>query len=132
VFLDGSGCEDQVRKKEREMTCSVFFPCHQAYLLAPLALSNQNNRSNKVDVWSIGVIYFQMLYGRRPFGDGQSQDHILRNQTMLHATEVHFPSKPCISEEGKAFIRDCLTYDQMSRPNVNQICEHDYMKLSSL
>ena len=76
----------------------------------PCPTSNVN--SNKVDVWSIGVIYFQMLFGRRPFGDGQSQDHILRNQIMLHATEVHFPSKPSMSEEGKAFIRDCLTYDQ--------------------
>jgi len=87
--------------------------------------------SNKVDVWSIGVIYFQMLFGRRPFGDGQSQDHILRNQTMLHATEVHFPSKPSMTEEGKAFIRDCLTYDQVSRPNMSQICEHGYLKLTT-
>ena len=88
--------------------------------------------SNKVDVWSIGVIYFQMLFGRRPFGDGQSQDHILRNQTMLQATEVNFPEKPVISEEGKAFVRDCLTYDQMSRPNMSQICQHDYLQLNTL
>ena len=132
MFLDGSRCEDQVRKKERERTFSVLVPTFSMSPGLPSCSLGPNNSSNKVDVWSIGVIYFQMLYGRRPFGDGQSQDHILRNQTMLHATEVHFPSKPCISEEGKAFIRDCLTYDQMSRPNVNQICEHDYMKLSSL
>ena len=24
--------------------------------------------NNKVDVWAVGVILFQMLYGRRPFG----------------------------------------------------------------
>jgi tousled-like kinase len=83
--------------------------------------------SNKVDVWSIGVIYFQMLFGRRPFGDGQTQDHILRNQTMLHATEVHFPTNPSITEEGKSFIRDCLTYDQSIRPNICQLCEHGYV-----
>ena len=88
--------------------------------------------SNKVDVWSIGVIYFQMLYGRRPFGDGQTQDHILRNHVMLHATEVIFPSKPSITEEGKSFIRDCLTYDQISRPSICQICEHDYFKIQKL
>jgi len=103
------------------------------YLPPECFMMDQDVRiSNKVDVWSIGVIYYQMLFGRRPFGDGQSQDHILRNQTMLHATEVHFPSKPSITEEGKAFIRDCLTYDQMSRPNMSQICEHGYMKLTTL
>ena len=57
------------------------------YLPPECFLIDQDVRiSNKVDVWSIGVIYFQMLFGRRPFGDGQSQDHILRNQTMLNKT----------------------------------------------
>merc|ERR1719464_990762 len=42
--------------------------------------------SNKVDVWSIGVIYYQMLYGHRPFGEGKSQDALLADQTMLNAT----------------------------------------------
>ncbi|KAL3766982.1 hypothetical protein ACHAWO_004956 [Cyclotella atomus] len=76
------------------------------YLPPECFLMDQDVRiSNKVDVWSIGVIYFQMLFGRRPFGDGESQDKVLRNQTMLNATEVNFPSKPMISEGAKDFIR---------------------------
>jgi tousled-like kinase len=47
--------------------------------------------SNKVDVWAIGVIYYQMLYGRRPFGDGMTQDRILSDRTMLGARTVPFP-----------------------------------------
>ena len=103
------------------------------YLPPECFLTEQDVRiSNKVDVWSIGVIYYQMLYGRRPFGDGQSQDHILRHQTMLQATEVNFPSKPSITEKGKAFIRHCLTYEQIDRPTVGEVCEHEYLKLTSL
>lgn len=99
------------------------------YLPPECFLIDQDVRiSNKVDVWSIGVIYFQMLFGRRPFGDGQSQDHILRNQTMLNATEVNFPSKPAISEGAKAFIRDSLEYDQHVRPNMSKLCEHSYLR----
>ena len=41
--------------------------------------------SSKVDVWAVGVIFFQMLYGRRPFGEGMSHDRILSNRTILNA-----------------------------------------------
>ena len=116
----------------RKPSCVKYDPsCESVPNNAPLPLQ-PSFHSNKVDVWSIGVIYYQMLFGRRPFGDGQSQDHILRNQTMLHATEVHFPSKPSITDDGKSFIRDCLTYDQMDRPSIGQLCVHSYLKLATL
>jgi tousled-like kinase len=83
--------------------------------------------SNKVDVWSIGVIFYQMLYGKRPFGDGQSQDKILTDHTMLNAHKVTFPDKPVVSDDGKQFIRACLTYDQAFRPTIAQVCQNPYV-----
>ena len=83
--------------------------------------------SNKVDVWSIGVIFYQTLFGKRPFGDGQSQDHVLSNNIMLNAREVRFPSTPQVSAGAKEFIRQCLTYDQTFRPNINQLCSNPYL-----
>lgn len=83
--------------------------------------------SNKVDVWSIGVIYFQMLYGKRPFGHGMSQDRLLKDNTMLNAKEVVFPEEPQVSEMGKEFIRDCLQYDQAWRPTIAKLCENPYV-----
>jgi tousled-like kinase len=82
--------------------------------------------SNKVDVWSIGVIFYQMLYGKRPFGEGKSQDKLLADHTMLNAQEVHMPEKPAISEAGKEFIKQCLMYDQAFRPTIAQLCENPY------
>jgi len=35
--------------------------------------------SSKVDVWSVGVICFELLFGYRPFGNNISQDVILKN-----------------------------------------------------
>ena len=98
------------------------------YLPPECFITNEKVRiSNKVDVWSIGVIYYQMLYGQRPFGEGQSQDKLLTESTMLNAQHVHFPNEPGVSEEGKAFIRQCLMYDQAFRPTIGQLCENPYI-----
>lgn len=94
---------------------------------------------NKIDVWSIGVIFYQMLYGRRPFGEGQTQEAILRDSTMLRATTINFPPiapKPLgaprgtccdVSEEAKNFTRACLTYSQADRPDITQLAAHTYL-----
>jgi tousled-like kinase len=88
--------------------------------------------SNKVDVWSIGVIFYQMLFGKRPFGDGISQERLLADQTMLNATQVSFPETPVVTEGCRAFIRACLTYDQTLRPTVAQLCRDPYVTASNL
>jgi tousled-like kinase len=53
------------------------------------------------DVWSLGCIFFQCLYGRKPYGHNQSQAAILENQTILKAKEVEFPAKPIVSDGAK-------------------------------
>jgi len=88
--------------------------------------------SNKVDVWSIGVLYFQMLYGKRPFGHSLSQDRLLSEHTMLNAKEVIFPAEPSVSESGKQFIRTCLQYDQAERPSIDQLCENPYVTTKTI
>ncbi len=69
--------------------------------------------SNKVDVWSVGIIFFQIIYGMRPFGEGQTQNAILNQGTMLRAKSVEFPTKPTVSDEAKDFLRKCLTHNQV-------------------
>jgi tousled-like kinase len=99
------------------------------HYLPPECFVRQDNVriSNKVDVWSIGVIFYQMLFGMRPFGDDQSQDMVLRNHIMLNAREVTFPEETGVSEPCLDFIRACLTYEQSSRPSISQMCELPYV-----
>ncbi|CAF3168262.1 unnamed protein product [Rotaria socialis] len=84
--------------------------------------------SSKVDVWSLGCIFFQCLYGRKPYGHNQSQAAILENQTILKAKEIEFPAKPIVSDGAKTFIRRCLTYSVRDRPDVNLLADDEYLR----
>jgi len=83
--------------------------------------------SSKVDVWSVGVIFYQMLFGKRPFGEGKSQEVILKEGTMLSANQVDFPSNPKVTDEAKEFIRACLAHNQHHRPDVHALSIHPYL-----
>lgn len=82
--------------------------------------------NSKVDVWSAGVILFQMVYGRRPFGHDQSQERIFRDKTV-QKEELVFPDSPELSDEAKDFIRTCLTRRAASRPDVRQLLAHPFL-----
>lgn len=44
--------------------------------------------SPKVDIWSAGVTFYEMLYGKKPYGNGISQDKIINNGIILNAKKV--------------------------------------------
>lgn len=86
--------------------------------------------SSKVDVWATGVIFYQMLFGKKPFGNNLSQQKILVDN-IITTSVLEFPTKPVISKEGKEFIIRCLERNQSRRPDVNTCCADPYLKLST-
>lgn len=84
--------------------------------------------SSKVDIWALGVIFFEMLYGQRPFGNNMSQEKILKEQVILKSVKVSFPEKSGISKEAKEFITKCLAYNEFDRYDVDQAYNSPYFK----
>ena len=74
----------------------------------------------------------QMIYGKKPFGEGKCQERILAEGIMLNANQVEFPNEGTnrnrITEEAKDFIRACLTPDPRFRPDVFALCQSPYIR----
>ena len=86
------------------------------------------NISSKVDIWSIGVILFEMFFRKKPFGQNYTQDKLLKERVMQNAKVLEIPNKPNISEECKDFLRHCLAYHQEDRYDVFQALESSFIK----
>jgi len=87
--------------------------------------------SSKVDIWSLGVIFYEMLFGKRPFAHSMSQERILKEGAILKAKKVDFPLIPQISAECKDFIRRSLQYKADDRWNVQDAYLSSYIRKHS-
>ena len=77
--------------------------------------------NSKVDIWSLGVISFEMIFNKKPFGQGcSSQKNLVKEKIIQNAYKVEFPQKPEISDDLKDFIINCLKYNKKERYDVFQ------------
>lgn len=107
---------------------SLIISCR--YLPPECFQTNSSNPpliSQKVDVWSVGVILYQMVYGRKPFGEDMSQETLLRENVILNIVNIEFPAKPAVSAECRDFIVCCLQKDVQKRWGVAELCEHPFI-----
>lgn len=115
-------CFVQVRSGCKSQPATVFCASHARWQ------GSEARISPKVDVWSVGVVYFQLLFGRRPFADEMSQQTILTKNLINQGTVVEFPSKPAVSEGCRHIISAMLTTDARMRPTIEDLLNHPYMQ----
>jgi len=67
-----------------------------------------------------------MIYGRKPFGSGLSEERFLALQPEIHNAGFEFRTQFTLSDLGKRFIESCL-YEEPLRPYMSAICNHEYV-----
>jgi len=91
----------------------------------PLILE-KNTYNNKCDIWSLGVIFYQILVGRPPYNPGRGagiQDLI----ALIQRQPVIFPADIPISDSFKSLIRSMLVIDVNKRISFEDLFNHDWI-----
>lgn len=79
--------------------------------------------TSKADLWSIGVVYYQMLTAHLPF---RANDMNELKQMVVHRSgkNLQFPANIPITEDSKSLIRGLLTFDQNARMSWKDFFNH--------
>ena len=93
------------------------------YYIAPEVINNKYDVTS--DVWSIGVIIYQMFYGEVPFG-GDNINELYSNINRAQITQTLNASSNLRDLLDLIFVKDCK-----KRINVNKCLEHNWFNVGN-
>ena len=85
--------------------------CGTPNYIAPEVLSSRIGHSYEVDVWSIGVIMYTLLFGRPPF---ETSD-VKRTYKRIKLNDYQFPQNANVSTDAKDLISKVLKSNPKER-----------------
>ena len=87
----------------------------------PLYMSPQilktEKYTTKSDVWSLGLIYYEMLFGKTPW-PAKSQYQLITN---IYKMPLKFPYNINLSERSEKFLKGCLQLEEKDRFSWNDV-----------
>lgn len=82
--------------------------------MAPEMIKGESKYNSKTDLWSIGVIFYQLLFGEPPFF-GLSLGELLNDIEENAGDNLRFPEKIKVSNESKNLLINLLEIDPEKR-----------------
>eukprot|EP00934_Nitzschia_sp_Nitz4_P003801 Nitzschia sp. Nitz4//scaffold21_size171442//162605//163609//NITZ4_002193-RA/size171442-processed-gene-0.62-mRNA-1//-1//CDS//3329542507//3791//frame0 len=90
----------------------------------PPEMVEGREHDEKVDIWSLGVLLYEFLFGGPPFeAEGHSATY-----RRISRVDLRFPSKPDVSEDAKDLIRRLLAKDPSRRMRLRDVPNHRWVR----
>ena len=86
--------------------------------------SDQISYEYKADIWSLGILCFELLTGTTPF-DGNTYEELINN---VKDGKYSIKKDLNLSKEVISFISGMLQYDVNKRFDINAVINHDFLK----
>ncbi|KAL0297244.1 UNVERIFIED_CONTAM: Serine/threonine-protein kinase Aurora-1 [Sesamum radiatum] len=96
--------------------------CGTLDYLPPEMVESVEHDSN-VDIWSLGVLCYEFLYGVPPFEAKEHSDTYRR----IIQVDLKFPPKPIVSSAAKDLISQMLVKDSSQRLPLHKLLEHPWI-----
>lgn len=82
----------------------------------------------KADIWSVGVVLYQLACGRHPFANRNGYENVRMLYQDISSTELSFdnPQWDRISQDMQDMLKMMLNKDERKRASVRQIMEHPW------
>ncbi|WRX33320.1 Protein kinase domain - like 10 [Theobroma cacao] len=96
--------------------------CGTLDYLPPEMVENVEHDAS-VDIWSLGVLCYEFLYGVPPFEAKEHSDTYRR----IMQVDLKFPPKPIVSSAAKDLISQMLVKDSSQRLPLHKLLEHPWI-----
>ncbi|KAJ5118067.1 hypothetical protein N7448_004286 [Penicillium atrosanguineum] len=104
--------------------------CGTPNYIAPEVLDkSKGGHTQKVDIWSLGVICFAMLTGYPPFQSKTQEEIYKKVRSLTYVWPKESEQNNYIPEEAKDLVSACLNLVDEERPDPDDIVEHQFFNM---
>ena len=91
-------------------------------------LTDIENR--KIDIWSLGVLAYELFFGKRPFEAFSLEELSQMYERGIYLINLNWTKEKKISKEFFLFLNMCLQKDPEKRANVLDLKKCDFLNLN--
>jgi serine/threonine protein kinase len=118
---------DERRAKVIDFGMATCFPNPEGVVGSPMFMSPQvlgsQKYSHKCDTWSLGIIFYCMIFRSSPYDDHNTPKAILEKMRVFRDNGLPYPPEAFISKGCREVIDACLQFEEKDRLEIGQILQ---------